>query len=429
MVSLIILAPFAWLIIASLSSQADLLKIPLSWIPGHLSFSRYSQIFTSSSGTIFANFRASLVNSLIIATATVAISITVGVFGAYAFARLRFRGQRASLLLFLSTYMVPPIALVIPLYLIMVRLHLLNTRIGLIIVYCTFATPFVLWIMGNYFQTIPRELEDAARIDGCSRIGALFRVILPLARPGLLSTMLFAFLIAWDEFLYALIFTSTTAAKTIPVAIAEFTGRYTTDFGLQAAGGILAAIPPVLIAVIFQRYIVGGLAVGGGEGMSEWRDAVYRQPANLAAAASAFADAIAELDLETLRRGTIVFAGIGASAHALIPAVLTLRAAGRRAFALQATELAGTGPHPPRELADAFVLVSQSGASTETVAALERIEGVPMVAITARGDSPLARGLRGVAAARPRARHARGHAVLHGDAAGAGDAVRRPAGR
>jgi glutamine---fructose-6-phosphate transaminase (isomerizing) len=121
--------------------------------------------------------------------------------------------------------------------------------------------------------------------------------------------------------------------------------------------------------------------------MSDWRDAVYRQPANLAAAAEAFADAIAELDLRTLRRGTIVFAGIGASAHALIPAVLALRAAGRRAFALQATELddARAG-----ELADAFVLVSQSGASTETVAALERIGGVPMVAISARGDSPLA---------------------------------------
>jgi len=121
--------------------------------------------------------------------------------------------------------------------------------------------------------------------------------------------------------------------------------------------------------------------------MSEWREAVHRQPANLAAAAGAFADAIAELDLETLRRGTIVFAGIGASAHALIPAVLALRAGGRRAFALQATEL--DDAHA-RELADAFVLVSQSGASTETVAALERIEGVPMVAISARGDSPLA---------------------------------------
>ena len=266
LVALIFLAPFAWLAISSLASQRDLLKIPLSFVPSHLSLHRYSEIFSSRNGTIFANFRASLVNSLIIASSTVAISLTVGVFGAYAFARLRFRGQRASLLLFLSTYMIPPIALVIPMYLIMVRLHLLNTRIGLIIVYCTFATPFVLWIMGNYFQTIPRDLEDAARIDGCTRVGALFRVILPLARPGLLSTALFAFLIAWDEFLYALIFTSTTASKTIPVAIAEFTGRYTTDFGLQAAGGILAAVPPVLIAVAFQRYIVGGLASGAVKG-------------------------------------------------------------------------------------------------------------------------------------------------------------------
>lgn len=265
-VAVIFLAPIAWLVIASLTSQEQLLQIPLSWIPSHLSFTRYSQIFSSHGNTIFANFRASLLNSLIVASSTVAISITVGVFGAYALARLHFRGQRASLLMFLSTYMVPPIALVIPLYLIMVSLHLLNTRLGLIVVYCTFATPFVLWIMGNYFQTIPRDLEDAARIDGCTRIGALFRIVLPLARPGLLSTMLFAFLIAWDEFLYALIFTSTTAAKTIPVAIAEFTGRFTTDFGLQAAGGLLAAIPPVLIAVVFQRYIVGGLASGAVKG-------------------------------------------------------------------------------------------------------------------------------------------------------------------
>jgi glucosamine--fructose-6-phosphate aminotransferase (isomerizing) len=121
--------------------------------------------------------------------------------------------------------------------------------------------------------------------------------------------------------------------------------------------------------------------------VSEWRDAVHRQPANLAAAAAAFADAIGTVDLETLRRGTIVFAGIGASAHAVIPSVLALRAAGRRAFALQASEL---DDDRAREVADAFVLVSQSGASTETVAALERVQGVPVVAITARGDSPLA---------------------------------------
>ena len=265
-VSLVFLAPFAWMLIASLTSQKDLLAVPLDWIPNHVSFDRYREIFTASGDNPFANFRAALVNSAIVATSSVLISVTVGVFGAYALARLRFRAQRPTLLVFLSTYMVPPIALVIPLYLIMVNLSLLDTRLGLILVYCTFTTPFVLWIMGNFFRTIPHELEDAARIDGCSRIGALFRVILPLARPGLLATMLFAFLVAWDEFLYALIFTSTTASKTIPVAIAEFAGRYTTDFGLQAAGGILAALPPVLIALAFQRYIVSGLASGAVKG-------------------------------------------------------------------------------------------------------------------------------------------------------------------
>jgi multiple sugar transport system permease protein len=266
-VSLIFLAPFAFLFVASITSQKDLLAVPLDWIPNHVSFERYHEIFTShGANNPFANFRSSLGNSVIVASATVAISTLVGVFGAYALARLRFRMQRPILLVFLSTYMVPPIALVIPLYLTMVRLHLLDTRLGLIIVYCTFTTPFVLWIMSNFLRTIPPELEDAARVDGCTRVGALFRVILPLARPGLLATMLFGFLVAWDEFLYALIFTSTPAAKTVPVAIAEFTGRYTTDFGLQAAGGVLAALPPVLIALVFQRYIVGGLAAGAVKG-------------------------------------------------------------------------------------------------------------------------------------------------------------------
>jgi multiple sugar transport system permease protein len=271
LVSVVILAPFGWLVIASIANDNDLLSVPLHWIPKHPTFERYLQIFTApSSGpqgdNVFAGFRASFFNSLIVASVTVIVSTTVGVFGAYAFARLRFRGRRAVLMFFLSTYMVPPIALVIPMYLVMVQLHLLDSVLGLIVVYSSFATPFVLWIMGNYFQSIPFELEEAARIDGCSRMGALFRIILPLARPGLLAMMLFAFLIAWDEFLYALIFTSTAASKTIPVAISEFTGRYATNFGLQAAGGVLAALPPVIIAAIFQKQIVGGLSGGAVKG-------------------------------------------------------------------------------------------------------------------------------------------------------------------
>src|SRR3990170_2832636 len=116
--------------------------------------------------------------------------------------------------------MLPPIALIIPLYLLMSRFHLLDTKLGLIIVYCSLVTPFALWTMSNFFGALPIELEEAARVDGCTRLGALVRVILPLARPGIIATALFGFLLCWDEFLYALIFTSTSDAKTIPVAIA-----------------------------------------------------------------------------------------------------------------------------------------------------------------------------------------------------------------
>jgi multiple sugar transport system permease protein len=264
--SVVILAPFAWLIISSVAAPADLLTTPLRWIPAHASLTRYTDIVLGANSETVVTFRAALLNSAIVAISSVLISLGVGIFGAYAFARLQFRFQRGILLLFLSTYMLPPIAILISLYLTMVQLHLLDTKLGLILVYCSFITPFVLWIMSGYFRSIPRDLEDAARIDGCSRIGALFRVVLPLARPGLLATALFGFLLAWDEFLYALVFTSSLNSKTIPVAIAEFTGRHAVDFGMMATGGVLASLPPLVIAFVFQRYIVGGLASGAVKG-------------------------------------------------------------------------------------------------------------------------------------------------------------------
>jgi multiple sugar transport system permease protein len=264
--AVVILAPFLWLLISSVASPADLLARPLHWIPEHISLDRYASIFRGGQNGAADTFRAGMVNSLIVAGSSVAVSMVVGVFGAYAFARLRFPFRRAILLMFLSSYMLPPIAIVIPLYLVLVQLHLLDSRFGLIVVYCSFITPFVLWILSGHFRAIPRDLEDAARIDGCTRLGALFRVILPLAKPGLLATALFGFLLAWDEFFYALIFTSSAQAKTIPVAIAEFQGRFTVDFGLVAAGGILAAIPPLVIAFAFQRYIVSGLTSGAVKG-------------------------------------------------------------------------------------------------------------------------------------------------------------------
>jgi multiple sugar transport system permease protein len=261
-----VLLPFAWMVEASFAPQRDLISRPLRWFPSGLDLSRYTEIFTGGEGGVGQTFRAALVNSTVVAGVTVIIAMMVGILGAYAFARLRFPFRRATLMVFLATYMLPQIALLIPLYFILSSLSLLDTQLGLILVDCSLVIPFTLWILSNYFLTIPVELEEAARIDGTSRVGALFRVVLPSAKPGIFAAIMFSFLLAWDEFMYALIFTSSDAAKTLPVAISEFAGRYTTDFGLVAAGGILAALPPIVVAIIFQRYVVSGLGTGAVKG-------------------------------------------------------------------------------------------------------------------------------------------------------------------
>jgi multiple sugar transport system permease protein len=259
--SLVILAPFGWLLYTSLVAQTDVSR-PIRWIPEHVTLSRYREIFAGQGSSAGAAFRTAMVNSFLVAGGTVLVSLTVGVLGGYALARLRFPLRRVTLLSFLVTYMLPPVTLIIPLYLLMSRFGLLDSKLGLIVVYCSLATPFALWNMSNFFGSLPPGLEEAARVDGCTRLGALVRVVLPLSRPGVMATGLYAFLLCWDEFLYSLIFTSTSRAKTIPVAIAEFTGRNAVDFGLIAAGGILASLPPVVLTVVFQRYLVSGLTAG-----------------------------------------------------------------------------------------------------------------------------------------------------------------------
>ena len=261
------LLPILWTTVASVTPARALLERPLRWLPSELDPSRYVAILTPGGvNGVGAGFLEAMGNSLFVATITVAIALVVSIFGAYAFARLRFRGRKLTLLVFLSTYMLPQIALLIPLYFILNQLQLLDSRFGLVLVDLALVVPFTLWILSNYFLTVPEDLEDAARVDGCSRMGALWRVVLPTARPGIVTAVMFAFFLAWDEFLYALIFTSTYAAKTLPVAIAEFSGRYSTDFGLVAAGGLVAALPPVLIALLFQRNIVSGMSAGAIKG-------------------------------------------------------------------------------------------------------------------------------------------------------------------
>jgi len=267
-VLLFIYLPMLWLISASLSTQVELYAVPPNWIPPHPTLQNYMEIFfpSQAASSVPRTFAVSLLNSIKIASAVTLICIVIGSLAAYALVRVPFKFNRTIHLSILGTRMIPEVSLVIPLFIVASRLQLINKPIVLIIAYMSFALPFAIWLMSAYFQTVPIELEEAARIDGCSRLGILFRVVMPISVPGLISTTMFVFLLAWDEFFYALIFTSTLASKTVPVAIAEFVGRYVVNITGMMAGGVLAAVPPVLVALIFQRYIVSGLAAGAVKG-------------------------------------------------------------------------------------------------------------------------------------------------------------------
>ena len=268
LVMVFIFLPVLWLIISSISTRAELLSVPIHWIPENPTLENYISILVPGSATseVARTFKITLRNSLVVATSVTFISLLAGSLAAYALVRIRFRFSEILLIGIIGTRMIPEVSLVIPLYILAARIGIINTPLVLMATYLCFSLPFAIWLLAAFFQTIPLELEDAARIDGCSRIRTLFQIILPISAPGLVSTALFVFLLAWDEFFFALIFTSTVAAKTVPVAIAEFTGRYVVDVTAMMTGGVLAAIPPVVLALIFQRYIVSGLTAGAVKG-------------------------------------------------------------------------------------------------------------------------------------------------------------------
>jgi len=263
-----IYAPVAWLVTSSISTRADLLALPPHLFPANPTLKNYTDILMPGTGVseVARTFKVTLVNSLIVSLTTTFICLLIASLAAYALARLRLRYKNQFVIGILSVRMIPEISLVIPLFIVAARLGWLDRPIVLIVTYLSFSLPFAIWMLTTFFESIPVELEDAALIDGSSRLNTLFQIILPLAAPGIVSTALFIFLLAWDEFFFALIFTSTIAAKTVPVAIAEFTGRYAVDITAMMAGGVLAALPPVILALIFQRYIVSGLSAGAVKG-------------------------------------------------------------------------------------------------------------------------------------------------------------------
>jgi multiple sugar transport system permease protein len=257
------IAPYVWLVISSLSFKIDLVTVPLKWIPTRLTLENFKGLFFENGEVTFNTglFIKALINSAIISFSTMLVSLPIGILASYAATRIKFKGNKLVLLTGLMAQMVPPIILVIPLYVIMRYFDLLDKHLGLILVDVSICLPLIIWLMRGYFSSIPADLEDAARIDGASRLTALVRIVLPLAGPGLVSVMIFAFISSWNEYLFAFVFTN-AAAKTLPVLIGEFSTKLGLEYLKIAAAGVLASLPPVILALVFQRHIISGLTSG-----------------------------------------------------------------------------------------------------------------------------------------------------------------------
>ena len=262
-----ILIPFAWLFISAISPKIELSAVPPHWFPRNPSFDNFTKLLGNENLAISSGetprFGTAMRNSLIVSLGANLMCLVIGIFAAYAFSRLRFRLKNAFFMTIIAIRMLPEIALVLPLYMIMRKLGMADSKVFMTIVYASFILPFVIWILKSYFDSIPASLEEAALIEGAGRFAIIINVVLPLAMPGIIATCIFSVLTAWDEFLFALIFTSTYRSKTLTVAISEFTTRHMVDYGMMCAGGVLAALPPVLIALFLQKYIVSGLSEGG----------------------------------------------------------------------------------------------------------------------------------------------------------------------
>ena len=256
---LLALGPFVWIILTSLTPTEQLAAHGVALTPRGWSLDNYIRLFRQTS------FAANMGHSLIIALGTMALGLGVSVTAAYAFSRFRFAGRRAILLQFLLVNMFPAVLLILPLFILMRRLGLLDTHLALIIANATVAIPFAVWMLTRYMGAIPVSLDEAAMIDGCTRLQALRRVVLPLALPGIISTGIYVFITAWNEYLYALTLGGNNV-RTVTVAVQTLIGEYQIEWGLLSAGAVVGAMPATLLFLLVQRQLVSGLAEGGVKG-------------------------------------------------------------------------------------------------------------------------------------------------------------------
>lgn len=253
---IVVLFPIVWMVFASIRPTQETLTSPPVWFPREITLAAYQKLFADPLQIRY------FVNTYIIALSTAAISIVLGSLAAYGFSRFRIRGARFILALILSLQMLPNVSLMIPFFNMAQSLHIHNSYLVLILADSAFALPISIWILKGYLDSIPIDLEEAAMVDGCSRLQALWRVVLPLAVPGLVGTGTFAFLWAWNEFMFAVVLTSGPDHAPLTIAISQFFTQYGREWNAIMALNVIATLPLLLIFVFLQRWVVQGMTAG-----------------------------------------------------------------------------------------------------------------------------------------------------------------------
>ena len=250
------LFPVAWMATVSVRPNVEVMRIPPQWMPTRLTGEAYTQVLGST------RYVRTFVNSYAVALAVTVLSLAVGVLAAYALARFRFRGERSVTTFLIVTQMFPLVLLCIPYFRVMVRLGLYDTLTALVLVYTSFTLPFCILMLRAYFAEIPPEVEEAAMVDGCSRLGAIVRVLLPMSMPALIGAGLYTFLLAWNEFLFAVVVIESWDKRVITMAIYSLLAEFVTEWNMMMAFSLLASAPLVVLFVFLQRYVVRGMTVG-----------------------------------------------------------------------------------------------------------------------------------------------------------------------
>ena len=260
LVVVVCLFPFWWMALSSVKTLRELYTIPPIWWPSAPTWDNYRKVLFES------NIPRYFLNSLVISVGATALALVLAIFASYGFARFNFRGKPLLQSLVLVGQLLPTAAIIVPLFITLRTLGLVNTYWGLILVYMIITLPLSVWMLTSYFKAIPVELDEAAIIDGASRLGCLLRITLPLSLPGIVSVLVYAFVTTWNEFIFALCFATDSSVKTLPIGLAEFSTEFNTDWGAVMAASVVMTLPIALLFLSMQRLFIGGLTAGATKG-------------------------------------------------------------------------------------------------------------------------------------------------------------------